>query len=208
MFITGYTCGVLCADGWIALDTKHGNYVISLETKEREFALRFRFSLSHCAQKESRIYETKNKRYKELPYKTFIVSLYGKRIVKDFKNKWGIRTGSYSWKVPGIAFIDGGFRRGFLRGYFDGEGHVRLRLKKTRGGWRGKRRLIRVTSANLSGLKQVKKLLEMEGIRSIIYSTGKYWCLDIEGKYRASIFKRKINFGLTKKRRVLSRIIS
>jgi len=34
-------------------------------------------------------------------------------------------------------------------------------------------------------LKQLKELLEKEGIRSIISPAGKYWCLDIEGKVQA-----------------------
>jgi len=39
-------------------------------------------------------------------------------------------------------------------------------------------------------LKQLKELLEKEGIRSIIYPAGKYWCLDIEGKYSPTIFQK------------------
>lgn len=193
-------CGALCADGGIYLNGRHGHYQIQLETSEKEFADKLRAYLSSCVEKEVKIYETKRKRYKGLPYKTFIVSLYGKRLVTDFANKWGSTTGTYAWRIPEIAFADQRFRAGFLRGFFDGEATVRVRFKRKWPGWQ---RNIRVTSAYKRGLEQLKELLEKEEIKSIIYPAGRYWCLDIEGKRRLVSFQEKIGFGLERKKRKL-----
>ena len=204
MFAIGYVCGALCADGSIVLDRKYGHYRICLETKERGFADLFRYYLSPYVEKEVRIYE-RNKKYRGAPYHTFIVSVYGKKMVIGFKDRWGIETGSFTWVVPDMAFIDTDFRRGFLQGFFDGEATVRVRLGKFMG---IKRRNVRITSANLTGLAQVKELLETCGIRSIVYPAGKYWCLDIEGKARLVKFREKVNFGIPKKRKKLDFAIS
>lgn len=206
MFAVGYVCGALCADGGIYLDARHGNYQIQLETPEREFAEKLRAYLSSCVEKEVKIYETKRKQYKGLPYKTFIVPLYRKRLVTDFANKWGVVTGSYSWKLPEIAFVNREFRTGFLRGFFDGEATIRIRFRSKP--WREKRRNVRVTSANKRGLEQLKELLEKEGIKSIIYPADRYWCLDIEGRRRLATFQEKVGFSLQKKKQKLENAIN
>jgi hypothetical protein len=41
-------------------------------------------------------------------------------------------------------------------------------------------------------LKHLKELLEKEGIKSIIYPAGKYWCLDIEGKVQPRDISEKL----------------
>ena len=173
MFAVGYVCGALCADGGIYLNGRHGHYQIQLETSEKEFADKLG---------------------------AYIVSLYGKRLVTDFANKWGCRTSTYTWKIPETAFANRRFRAGFLRGFFDGEATVRVRFKRKWPGWQ---RNIRVTSAHKRGLEQLKELLEKEEIKSIIYPAGRYWCLDIEGKRRLISFQEKIGFGLERKKRKL-----
>jgi len=96
------------------LDAKYGYYRILLETPEKEFANRFLVYLSSCVEKEVKIYETKRKRYNGGQYKTFIVSLCGKGLVTDFADKWGVKTGSRTWKAPETAFVNQQFRAGFL----------------------------------------------------------------------------------------------
>ncbi len=197
-FNAGYTCGVLCSDGTVEWRKKFGNYLISLETIDDEFADRFLFMLATLTEGKLKSYQCR-KIYKEKKYITNIVILRGKRYVKLFIDKWGVKTGSRTWKAPPMAFKDRDFRKGFLQGFFDGDGTVRLRLRAHKDGSKQKCRSVRVTSVNLNGLKQIKQLLKLEGVDCVIYPVKNYFFLDIDGKNRVTKFVKNINFGLSRK---------
>lgn len=199
-FNAGYVCGVLCSDGTVEWREKFGNYWIALETVDDEFADRFLFSLMTLTEGKLKSYQAQ-RCYKGKKYITNKVVLMGKKYVKSFIDKWRVKTGSHTWSAPPMAFKDQDFRRGFLQGFFDGDGTIRLRLRVHKDGRKQKCRSVRVTSVNLKGLKQLKELLKLEGIDCVIYPVGNYFSLDIDGKNRVARFVKNINFGISRKRK-------
>jgi hypothetical protein len=197
-FNAGYVCGVLCSGGTIRW--KKGNYWLKLETIDDGFADRFLFMLATLTSGKVRSYQ-RQRNYRGKKYITNIVILSGKKHVKSFIERWKVRTGSHTWSVPSLAFHDQDFRKGFLQGFFDGDATIRLRLRIHRDGRKQKCRTIRITSVNLNGLKQLKKLLELEGIDCVIYPVKNHYFLEIDGKNRVAQFVKKINFGIPRKRK-------
>jgi intein-encoded DNA endonuclease-like protein len=198
-FNAGYVCGVLCADGTIEWRREYGNYWIALETVDDEFADKFLYTLSTLTDGNLKSYQSK-RRYRGKKYITNNVVLRGKRFVKSFIDKWGVKAGTYTWRVPKLALKNQDFRRGFLQGFFDGDGSVNLRIRTHKNGSKQKRRSLRITSVNLKGLKQLKRLLKIEDIDCVIYPVKNHFFLDIDGKTRVTKFVEKINFGIRKKR--------
>ena len=205
LFHVGFIVGVLCSDGYIWWDKKGGHYAFVLESKDREFVEIFRNNLSIFFNKKLKIYERLRK-YKNRDYKTYILIIYGKKQISKFLDSFHIKkAGTYNWSVPIFAFKNQRFRRGFLRGFFDGEGTVRIRIRKKKG----KTRSVRVSSVNKKGLYEVKKLLELEGIKSMFYPQGeKCFMVDIEGKNRLKLFQKKINFSISRKREKLEEALA
>ena len=201
-FNAGYVCGVLCSDGTVEWREKYGNYWLALETVDDDFADRFLFMLASLTQGNLKSFQ-RRKIYKEKKYITNNVVLRGKEHVKSFIDKWGIKAGCYTWNVPEIAFTDQDFRRGFIQGFFDGDGTVRLRLRKHKNGSTQKCRTVRITSVNLNGLKELKKLLKLESIDCVIYPVGNHFFLEIDGKNRVANFVKNINFGIPRKKKKL-----
>jgi len=198
-FNAGYVCGALCSDGCIVFSKKFGNYCISLETKDLDFALLFKSRLYEVTGKEPSLNKRKRK-YKDYEHFTHVVTLWGKDIIKNFIKKYNLVTGPLSWHVPKIAYDDEIFRKGFLQGFFDGSGHIRLRLRKHKDEHFQKCRTLRITSVNETGINEIKKLLELEGVNSVIYSNGSSFILEIDGLNRVSAFVKKINFGIKRKK--------
>ena len=192
MLEEGFVCGALCGGGNVTWSEKFGNYCISIKSKNKEFIDMFFLSLSNIT--------SKPKKYSLGD--TYIVCLYGKEEVGNFLEKWKNRFGVYKWSVPKIAYKDPTFRRGFLCGFFEAGSRIRVRFRG-----KVKIRSIRTVSINLNGLKEVKNLLLKEGIDPLIYRTGKYWCLEIEGKRRTSMFYRKIGYVTKRKRKMLREAI-
>lgn len=199
-FSAGYVCGTLCSDGTIAWNEKFGNYAIVLEVKDGGFAEAFLHHLNSCVSKEAKL-RIQTKLYKQKPYWTHVVYLYGKAVVGEFVRKWGLKAGTHNWEVPKHAYENESFRRGFLRAFFDGEGSIRIRIKKRANGKSDKRRIIRATSVNKEGLSSVRKLLEIEGMKSMLYPVGNAYCIDMEGKTKMEIFERNIGSNHSEKRR-------
>lgn len=191
-FGLGYVCGVLCGKGYL------DKYRISLETKDIELAKSFQKMLHEIVKKEPKIRQYE--RFYRKKYITYIVSVYGKAIVSDLK-KTLKESGTHTWRAPRDAFIDSLFRKGFLQGYFDSEGYIRISGDK-------KRANIRVTSINQNGLEDIRSLLRLEGIESMIYPSGRYFVLDVQGKTRLTLFKDRIDFLLASKRDRLTKSLS
>jgi intein-encoded DNA endonuclease-like protein len=203
-FHAGYVVGVLCSDGNMVWDEKHGNYSIHLETRDGEFAGIFLGSLSRIFDKKPKTGK-KKRCYKGQESLANMVSVYGKSWIQEFASKWGIER--EPWSVPRKAFTNAVFRTGFLRGFFDGNGNVNEEIRTDKSGKTTKKRYIRLYSVNESGMKDVKRLLETEGIRSLFYPTGKCFSLKISGKTRLDAFRQRINFGISRKKTLLDKAL-
>ncbi|MCK4555375.1 MAG: hypothetical protein KAT83_02105 [Candidatus Aenigmarchaeota archaeon] len=202
-FEFGYVCGVLCGNGHILHDKKNGNYGVSLESDDVE-ALRF---FSCCLHD---VFETKTKiiscKRKHNAAKSHILYCYNKKTSIKILDAFRGSFGTQQWMPPKKAHTTPVFRTGFLKGFFDHKGSVRIRYKKS-GGCLEKVRNIRASSVNLRGLFAVKELLILEGIQCIIYRCKTLHVLDIEGKNRLETYQKKINFTSPEKKKRLENAI-
>ncbi len=190
----GFVCGSLCGGGSVCCSKKTGNYSFTLRTSDKQFADVFLLSLSNISQTEPKVREAKK------GGKTrYTVQLYGKKTVKRLLKKWNNRFGTRDWTVPDMAYDSKRFRRGFLSGFFEVKGYIRVRFRGS-GKKRTKVRNVRVKSVNHKGLKEVEALLSLEDVDCNIYKSGKCWCLDIEGKRRVSKFHNRVGFATKDKR--------
>jgi hypothetical protein len=94
------------------------------------------------------------------------------------------------------------FIKGFLRGYFDIKGYVKIKKEKDEKRVR-KRVIIRVASKSLENLRNVKNLLLSQGISSNISKSGKVFILEIKGKTRVQLFLKNIGFSLEEKTKII-----
>jgi len=94
------------------------------------------------------------------------------------------------------------FIKGFLRGYFDIKGYVKIKKEKDEKRIR-KRVVIRVASKSLENLQNVKNLLLSQGISSNISRSGKVFILEIKGKTRVQLFLKNIGFSLEEKTKII-----
>ncbi len=201
--IPGYVCGALCSGGTIVWKEYQSNYCITLETKDGEFAKMFHECLTQCSSKVP-VISQHQRTYKGRARNASIVRLWGRYAVSALVNKWGLRTGRHEWTAPEIAFKDNAFRKGFLRGFFDGNGAIHVRIFRERGtGKMKKRRSIRVSSVNKKGVEQIKILLKEEAISSLFYHTGRTVVLEIHGKSNMQQFENAIGFSAAGKRALL-----
>ncbi len=202
-FEFGYVCGVLCGNGHILHDKKNGNYGVSLESKNIE-VLRF---FSRCLHD---VFGTETKTISRKRARNIagsqVLYCYSKetsiKILDAFRGSFG----THQWMPPKKAHTTPVFRTGFLRGFFDHKGSIRIRYKKS-GTRFEKVRNIRASSVNLRGLFAVKKLLILEGIQCIIYRCKTLHVLDIEGKNRLETYQKKINFTSSEKKKYLENAI-
>ena len=200
-FSVGYVCGVVCSDGKMVWDEKHGNYYISLETKSKELAELFLENIKPLIEKEPSI-RTNERRTGGVTIFMNIVSVYGRKTIEHLVSRYGISSGRKKWSVPRAAWDNSDFRIGFLRGFFDGSGSVSVYIE-TKGSRKIKKRSIRLYSVNQEGLLQFRKLLDSEGIKSIMYASGDIHTIKISGKTRLQLFRDRIGFGLTDKKEAL-----
>ncbi len=198
-FSAGYVYGVMCSDGKFVWNEKYGNYSISLETRNAQFALLFSTHLSGITDKAPRMGIHKRRRGDEVIHMNMVV-LYGKSVIESLSESWGMRFGD--WNTPKIAFQDEAFRRGFLMGFCDGNGSVSVNVESSERG-RKKKRSVVLYSTNRSGLANIGSLLKMEGIGSSMYPAGECFALKITGKTRLETFRNRIGFGLDRKKNML-----
>jgi len=199
-----YLCGLLCAAGRIELNKERSNYYISLGTSRWELVKLFSDALEKCVGKP-KIYTTMRDQGDESRVSYRVVK-YGKDLVEGFVSGWGITSETGTWRVPSRV-ADAKFSVMFLRGFFDCEGIVTQYVKRTPKG-KHKIRRVRCTSVNQKGLEDVRSILRENGIRSSLYKSGSYFCLDIEGKTRLDMFKDRIGFTLDYKKKLLNEALS
>ncbi len=202
-FEYGYITGVLCGRGHIIQDQKNGNYGVSLESGDIELIHFFSHCLHDVFKAKTKIHPLKRARNTT---KHHILYCYSKETSKKLTETFKGTVGTHQWQPPAQAHTNQAFRIGFLRGFFDHKGTIRIRYKKS-GTRFEKIRNIRTSSVNLRGLFAVKKLLLLEGIRCIIYRCKTLHVLDIEGKNRLEAYQKKLNFTSSEKKKRLENAI-
>lgn len=189
-FETGYVCGMLAAKGHV----NEKGFSISLETADQELAEIAKRFLSLFG-------EIKIRQRERNGLKTSIVMLKGDD-VKALTSR-GIKTGRREWNVPSEAFSSENFRLGFLRAFFDFSGTIKVRLRKKGQ----KERVMKIASINENGLRQVRALLDIEGVKAMLYKSGKSCVLEINGKNNLDIFLKKIGLEKRSKKELLEKAL-
>ena len=181
----GYLLGYLCARGSIVIDEKNGNYYLC-----------FRKPPDNVRRKIIEVYGKASVLKRE-------VRVYGKTIVTTtikMVRGWNL------WSVPKICFGNRDFRIGFLRGFFDERAYIRYRERVTRNK-KCRQWSIRVDDVNHRGLVGIKRLLELEGIKSILFKVKNRWRLEIDGKTWVTIFLKKVGFENKEKEAKLQQLL-
>lgn len=143
-----WAVGFIAADGHIRYDPSSGERLaICLSKKDRGVLVKLRKIL----RVEDRPIHSSIQRGHEM----VSLSVYGKGIVEAFSS-WGLHQDkTKSFKVP----KDMPFMADFIRGYFDGDGHVSSRDRK---GSKYKKNAVGITVGSDSLRKGMKRLLKKE----------------------------------------------
>lgn len=172
----GYIFGVQHSDGWKPRKQRYSLY-IGLSGISREY---LRLYLKAVQTVTGRTYSICF-----LPsHKQWGVKVWDRRLIEFIMAQGAC--GTWVWRVPG--FIMNGdleLKKGFLNGFFDGDGYSAMRSKHVTVGFR---------SANREGLEDIKKLLASLDIHSEVFGTK---CLDLI-IYRLADARRYFNLiGIT-----------
>ncbi len=201
-FMAGYVFGVLCSKGSLKYSEKNSTYFVSFETGDKDLSNKFSHMWKVVFSHNFKIYE------KTGGNKTrFVFRLYDKKLIRRFYYTYRLRTGSKRWRVPKNVFLNMEMSKGFLSGFFDSGCYIRWRVRERRNK-KEKIRNIRVVSPNRMGLESVKNLLVNFKIKPMIYTSGKNFCLDIEGKNKLELFENRVGFLLEKNKIRLQEALS
>ncbi|MCX8179197.1 MAG: LAGLIDADG family homing endonuclease [Candidatus Aenigmarchaeota archaeon] len=184
MEILGYAYGILVVKGVKSKSSIH------VETSDE-------FLQSIAKQKLSILGEIKTYKRQRLSGKTSEII-----VLKISQESIDLKLGRREWDVPSRAFTSNDFRRGFLRSVFDFAGSLKARKRKGR-----KERAMRLCSVNENGLKKIKELLRMEGIKSIVYKSGNNFVLEIFGKHNLQLYLEKIGFENQNKKILMEKLL-
>jgi len=188
----GYICGMLVAKGRI---NRKGDFYLSLETSDKEI-------LETATKKLSLLDQIKVNRRKRGSFESFLIIVRGNGV--KIIDSYHLSTGRHEWNVPSQTFTSRDFRVSFLKAFFDFSGTIKVR--KRIGGQ--KERVMKVSSINQEGLNNIKMLLNMEGIKSMIYKSGKGFVLEINGKKNLENFLEKIGLEKESKKELLEKILN
>lgn len=145
---TQYWIGFICADGNIEYRVKDGIYQISLFSKDKEIVDKY---LQYLGDNIASVYRCPNGVYK--------VYICSKKLCEYFINTLNIVPNKSKILNPNIEYTPN-----FILGYFDGDGCIRN--TSANGQIRYE---CNITSGSLLFLEKIKKILDSQGIYSIIY---------------------------------------
>ncbi len=169
-----YLLGVLCGDAYI--DDKK----VVLEIKsDKEFIDRFCKSIE-------KVYGLSYE-YHKTSRKTLIVAISCEILVKDLLNYGNFRT--FTWNVPRkvVKSYNKEVIINFLQGVYDSEGSFSSYC-------------IKMASASKMGIIRIVQLLKLLGIHSKVRRNRKYFEIEICRKPNLALFKKLINFTISRKR--------
>jgi len=191
----GYILGVLCGDGFITIMGDRGS--IGIKTTNKSFRDSFCKCLESVFNKKTKKLERfENKtigkyKYENVKYyEGFLHSVHiGKSLIKKFgefkEDKWNIFNGIR--KEESKEFL-----KGIAQGFFDSEGSI---YKKDE-----RRKAIDMSSKNKVGLDGIRKILEVLGIETKLYTGKKEFKLRIFKKLEIEKFINKIGSRIDRKK--------
>jgi hypothetical protein len=188
----GYVCGMLAAKGRI---NRKRDLYLSVETSDKEL-------LEIALKKLSTLGQIRVNKRNRNGFESFLAVLRGNAVKVVIS--YDMNTGRHEWNVPSQAFTSKEFRINFIKAFFDFSGTIKAR-KRNNG---QKERVMKVSSINQEGLKNIKSLLEIEGVKSIFYKSGKNFVLEINGKNNLEIFLEKIGLEKQSKKELIKKILN
>ena len=179
----GYLGGALASDGCIFYYHKQRYPAVQLAVSDFDFVEHF----TSCAESIIQRRPTINTFIRDNGAIRLTARVYCTQLANTLI-AWGAGGGSLGWRVPDIAFQDLELGRGFVNGYFDGDGSISISKGYP---W------LRFSSINLDGLEDVKSLLEMFGIESSIYHDPKWFSYHLGTYGKKKVRKYWDNIGIT-----------
>lgn len=137
-----YFLGLIYSDGCLINDSKNFRYkiVLKLHTKDKHILEEF----INCVDGEMNVWVHGQREMCE-------VGLSGKKIVTDLESIGLTKNKTFKLKYPEIKE---GLERHFLRGYFDGDGCIRVNTDKRNNSKRGD---LRIVGASINFLEKMNK---------------------------------------------------
>lgn len=124
-----YWLGFIYADGWISVNKKTNSGVLGIELQIKDIAHLKKFNKSlngnYKISTRERIYALSS--YKEKLNKLCCIRIFSIKMVNDLKKLGVNQNKTYDIKFP--FFINDNLMPHFIRGFFDGDGCVRLRTR-------------------------------------------------------------------------------
>ena len=196
-----YFLGFIYADGCIRYDEKRSIYntLIKIHSKDEHIL----HSLIECVDGDLKIIKVKNRDIVQL-------SLTGKKLSKDLINIGLHQNKTFTLKYPEI---NPELERHFLRGYFDGDGCIRIKTDKRDGSQIGDMRFVGGSVEMLNGINERMNFLFGTKKNSLYGPKDKNYrflgwgsMTDIEKIYKG--FYEDSNFFLHRKKETFDNVIN
>jgi hypothetical protein len=195
-----YFLGFIFADGCITNDVKKYRYQLTIKLHNKDFSILERFIKSIDG--EMGIWKNKKREMCE-------VFLSGKKIINDLQTLGVVQNKTFLVKYPQI---DEKFERHFLRGYFDGDGCIRINTDKRDGSQRGDLKIVGGSLDMLNKINERMNLLFGTNINKLYGPKIKEYKFigwskmkDIENIYNG--FYHESNFFLQRKKHIFDEVI-
>jgi hypothetical protein len=195
-----YFLGFIFADGCITNDVKKYRYQLTIKLHNKDFSILERFIKSIDG--EMGIWKNKKREMCE-------VFLSGKKIINDLQTLGVVQNKTFLVKYPQI---DEKFERHFLRGYFDGDGCIRINTDKRDGSQRGDLKIVGGSLDMLNKINERMNLLFGTNINKLYGPKNKEYKFigwskmkDIENIYNG--FYHESNFFLQRKKHIFDEVI-
>jgi hypothetical protein len=196
-----YFLGFIYADGCLINNDKKSIYEITIKINNKDDHILIK--LIKKINGEMKLWYNKKREMCE-------IRLNGKKIVSDLENKGVHPNKTFTIKYP---VIDEKLERHFLRGYFDGDGCIRINTDKRDGSKRGDLRIVGGSIDMLNKINERMNLLFNTNINKLYGPENKEfkyvgWAgmTDIEKIYNG--FYNNSNLFLTRKKLIFDNVIS
>lgn len=180
-----YWLGFIMADGWISINdkTNSGTVGIELQKRDEEHLKKFNKLIegNYKISERERTCNLSKEEDKNKLFKTSYIKIYSIKMAEDLVKLGCIQNKTYNLKFP---VIEEELIRHFIRGFFDGDGCVRIRTNKYK-----KYPVCDFTGICLDFLTSIRKILYKHNINTCIYQ-------EENGTYRLMVHKNKdtLNF--------------
>lgn len=195
-----YFLGFIFADGCLTNNSEKYRYQLTLKLHRKDIGILEKFIESIDG--EMNVWESSKREVCE-------IFLSGKKLISDLENLGVIQNKTFSVKYPNI---DEKLEKHFLRGYFDGDGCIRINTDKRDGSMRGDLRIVSGSLDMLNTINERMHLLFGTNINKLYGPKNKDYKFigwagmkDIESIYNG--FYVGANFFLQRKKLIFDNVI-